>query len=76
VRSHQAWYAITDGPFFEGVSLRLLDLAEGLWLIYWIDSTSARLLPPVVGGFDGSEGVFRGKDSHDGQPVSVTGVEL
>ena len=28
--------------------------------------------PPVVGGFDGSDGVFRGEDSHDGQPVLVT----
>jgi len=64
--------ATTDGPFFEGVSLRLFDLTDGLWRIYWIDSTSARLFPPVVGGFDGSEGVFSGEDSHDGQPVLVT----
>lgn len=63
----------TDGlPFFEGVSLRLFDLADSLWRIYWIDSNGARLFPPVVGAFDGPEGIFRGEDSHNGQPVLVT----
>ena len=59
-------------PFFEGVSLRLFDLADGLWRIYWIDSGGARLFPPVVGSFDGDLGTFRGEDTHDGRPVRVT----
>ena len=59
-------------PFFEGVSLRLFDLVDRLWRIYWIDSTGARLFPPVVGSFDGPDGVFRGEDSHEGRPVLVT----
>jgi hypothetical protein len=59
-------------PFFEGVSLRLFDLADGLWRIYWIDTTGARLFPPVVGSFDGPDGVFRGEDSHEGRAVIVT----
>jgi hypothetical protein len=63
---------VEEGNFFEGVSLRLFDLADGLWRIYWIDSNGARLFPPVVGGFDGDEGVFRGEDQHAGRPVVVT----
>ena len=63
---------VVDGDFFEGVSLRLFDLADGLWRIYWIDSHGARLFPPVVGKFDGDEGVFRGEDEHAGKPVQVT----
>lgn len=58
-------------PFFEGVSLRLFDKADDLWRIYWIDSGGARLFPPVVGSFDGPEGIFRGEDSHEGRPVLV-----
>jgi hypothetical protein len=58
-------------PFFEGVSLRLFDLAENLWHIYWIDTTGARLFPPVIGSFDGPLGTFRGEDNHAGRPVLV-----
>jgi hypothetical protein len=60
-----------DGAFFEGVSLRLFDLAEKVWRIYWIDSSGARLFPPVVGAF-GPHGVFHGTDTQDGRPVQVT----
>ena len=60
-----------EGDFFEGVSLRLFDAADGLWRIYWVDSHGARLFPPVVGGFGGAEGVFRGEDRHAGRPVLV-----
>jgi len=62
-----------DGDaFFEGVSLRLFDLADGLWRIYWIDTNGARLFPPVVGSFDGPIGTFRGEDTEQGRPVMVT----
>jgi len=59
-------------PFFEGVSLRLFDLTDRLWRIYWIDSNGAKLFPPVVGSFAGPRGVFQGTDSHQGRPVLVT----
>ena len=59
-------------PFFEGVSLRLFDLTDRLWRIYWIDSNGAKLFPPVVGSFAGPRGVFQGMDSHQGRPVLVT----
>jgi len=61
-----------DGdPFFEGVSLRLFDLSDGLWRIYWIETTGAQLLPPVTGSFAGPDGVFQGEDTHLGRPVLV-----
>ena len=63
---------IVGDPFFEGVSLRLFDRSDELWRIYWIDSTGARLFPPVVGSFDGPDGIFRGEDTHNAQPVLVT----
>jgi hypothetical protein len=59
-------------PFFEGVSLRLFDIADNLWRIYWIDTTGARLFPPVVGSFDGPIGTVGGEDTHEGRPVLVT----
>jgi len=62
----------TGDPFFEGVSLRLFDLTDRLWRIYWIDSNGAKLFPPVVGSFEGPRGVFQGTDSHQGRPVLVT----
>lgn len=62
----------TEGAFYEGVSLRLFDLATGTWHIYWVDSNGARLCPPVVGAFNGPLGSFHGEDSHQGRPVLVT----
>lgn len=61
----------TTGPFFGGVSLRLFDQTDGLWRIYWTDSTGARLFPPLVGSFTGPIGIFRGDDEQDGIPVKV-----
>jgi hypothetical protein len=58
-------------PFFEGVSLRFFDLALGKWKIYWVDSATGQLCPPVVGGFEGTLGTFRGSDRHEGRPVEV-----
>ena len=62
---------VTGDTFFEGVSLRLFDTAVGLWRIYWIDSTGARLFPPLTGSFTGAIGIFRGDDEHLGTPVKV-----
>ena len=62
---------VAGNPFFEGVSLRLFDLAEGRWRIYWIDTNGGRLFPPVVGTFDGPIGTFRGEDTEQGRPVLV-----
>jgi hypothetical protein len=56
---------------FSGMTLRLFDLAESRWSIYWANSTVGRLEPPVRGGFDGNVGTFEGPDVEDGEPMTV-----
>ncbi|MER6397896.1 hypothetical protein ABT263_17840 [Kitasatospora sp. NPDC001603] len=55
----------------QGVTLRLFDHGTKLWLIYWSDSRTGRLDPPVVGAFTGDRGDFHGDDTHDGRPIRV-----
>lgn len=54
---------------FTGFTLRALDLANGQWSIYWVNSTIGRVEPPVLGGFDGDHGLFVGDDDDQGHPV-------
>lgn len=61
---------------FSGCTLRTLDLATQQWAIYWINSASGRLFPPVHGGFDGDRGEFHGDDEDDGRPVKARFVWL
>ena len=56
---------------FSGLTLRTLDRAGGHWSIYWINSKSGTLFPPVHGGFAGERGEFYGTDTDDGRPVDV-----
>lgn len=56
---------------FTGLSLRLLDTARGEWTIYWANSRTGLLQPPVAGRFSGGVGLFYGDDVHDGQDVRV-----
>ncbi|GHB67647.1 hypothetical protein GCM10010347_42180 [Streptomyces cirratus] len=55
----------------QGVTLRLLDRETGRWSIYWSDSRTGRLDPPVVGSFTGERGDFYGDDTYDGRPIRV-----
>ena len=60
------------GGGFVGMSFRFFDPETELWSIYWADSRRPGLLdPPVLGRFEGDEGIFEGDDSHDGRPVRV-----
>jgi len=54
-----------------GVTFRHFDVAERKWSIYWVNSKSGKLFPPVVGGFTGERGEFFGVDEDDGHPVKV-----
>jgi hypothetical protein len=56
---------------FSGLALRTFDVEQRRWSIYWINSRSGRLEPPVQGGFDGDHGVFFGRDSDGGRDVWV-----
>ncbi|PCH48429.1 MAG: hypothetical protein COC23_00215 [Hyphomicrobiales bacterium] len=54
---------------FKGMSMRTLDLKTHQWSIYWINSTSGRLLNPVIGGFNGTHGLFFGDEMDADVPI-------
>jgi hypothetical protein len=56
---------INDQPF-EGMTLRLFNPSTRLWSIYWADSNTGVLDPPVVGSFDNNIGTFYTKDNYKG----------
>jgi hypothetical protein len=65
-------------PGWVGMSFRVFNPLTNLWSIYWvtnegggIDAASGRLEPPVVGRFDGDEGLFEGDDHFEGRPIRV-----
>jgi hypothetical protein len=56
---------------YEGIALRLYDLATQQWRIHWSSNCSGGLDPPVSGVFEGGVGTFHGEDVHEGRPVRV-----
>jgi hypothetical protein len=56
---------------WSGVTVRSFDRAKRQWSIYWINSRTGVMYPPVVGGFKGDRGEFYGEDEDDGRPVKV-----
>lgn len=63
--------ATFDGEPFEGLSLRLFNPKTRLWSIYWADSNSGKLDPPVVGSFENNIGHFFTKDIFNGKNILV-----
>ena len=60
------------GGEYRGLSIRAFDPVTNNWSIWWIDGRqSGKLDPPVVGGFKNDEGVFYGKDTFKGIPITV-----
>ncbi len=57
---------------FRGLTLRLYDPERVQWSLYWANSRSGTLFPPVVGRFgaDG-RGEFFGDDTHEGRNARV-----
>lgn len=66
---------IDEGVFptkgWSGMTLRLFSKKTHQWSLYWINSSSGELFPPVVGGFDGDHGWFYGDDTDEGKPIKV-----
>lgn len=56
---------------YEAHSLRLFDAKADRWSIWWLDSRSPAIDPPVVGGFDGLKGIFFGEDVFEVRPIRV-----
>jgi hypothetical protein len=52
-----------------GFSLRLFDQERNEWAIYWANSRTGLLYPPVFGTFSGGRGDFYGDDTHEGRPI-------
>ena len=59
------------GKPYEGVALRLFNTKTKLWSIYWADSNSGTLDPPVVGSFENKIGHFFCKDTFNGKNIIV-----
>jgi hypothetical protein len=59
------------GVSYEGVALRLFNPKTRLWSIYWADSNSGTLDPPVVGSFENKVGHFFGRDTYKGKKIIV-----
>ena len=56
---------------FSGATMRSLDMQTRQWSIYWINSRSGKVFPPVQGGWCGARGEFYGVDEDDGRTVLV-----
>jgi hypothetical protein len=62
---------LVSGKPYEGVALRLFNAKTKLWSIYWADSNSGSLDPPVVGSFTNKVGHFFARDTFKGQAIIV-----
>lgn len=54
---------------FIGMTLRLFDLRQRQWRIWWAGNHDGVLEPPLSGGFEQGRGVFEGELEHQGRPV-------
>jgi hypothetical protein len=64
-------YNQVDDAQYEGFTLRLFNPKTKLWSLYWVDSNTGVLDPPVVGSFEGDIGTFYGRDIFQGKPIIV-----
>ncbi|MEV4628312.1 hypothetical protein AB0J90_18775 [Micromonospora sp. NPDC049523] len=54
-----------------GMTLRLFDTERKQWSLYWANSRTGLLYPPVVGTFADGRGDFYGDDTHEGTPIKA-----
>jgi len=67
---------IDEGVFptkgWSGMTLRIFNQKTHQWALYWINSSTGELFPPVIGGFKGGDvGEFWGDDTDEGRPIKV-----
>ena len=66
---------IDEGVFptkgWSGMTVRVFSPQRRQWSLYWINSTTGEMFPPVVGGFQGDRGEFYGNDTDGGRPIRV-----
>ena len=65
---------VLDDPHgaYRAVALRSFDSLAGLWRIWWLDQRMpGEIGPPVVGRFDGGEGIFLGDDTWQGKAIKL-----
>jgi hypothetical protein len=66
---------IDEGVFptkgFSGMTVRIFNPATRQWSLYWINSKTGVLFPPVVGGFTGDRGEFYGEDTDAGRAIKA-----
>jgi hypothetical protein len=58
-------------PGARGLVFRIFDTAAGRWSIYWVNSASGTLEPPVHGLFEGGLGIFDGEEILGDRTVRV-----
>jgi len=64
-------YNQVNGTLYEGLTVRIFDPETKLWSLYWVDSNTGKMDPPVVGSFEGNVGRFYCKDTFNDKPVIV-----
>ena len=64
-------YNQVDQTPYEGLTVRLFNPKTRLWSLYWVDSNTGTMDPPVVGSFEGNVGTFYCKDTFQGKPILV-----
>ncbi len=53
----------------EGMTIRLYDPITRQWSLYWADSVSGTLQPPMIGRFEDGRGEFYAQEIFEGQSV-------
>lgn len=62
---------LPDGDY-RAMSVRSFDQASGEWAIWWLDGRSPHGMDvPVIGRFEGGEGIFLAEDVFEGRPITV-----
>ena len=60
------------GGTYRALGIRAFNAQTGKWAIWWLDGRNPTSIePPVMGGFDSNEGLFAGRDTFKGRPITM-----